>query len=242
MLKNAFRDTIHTLKTPLHTSVLHSILGLHFQGKKKQTPLQKKKKKVFWGRDTGYSYDEECIRNWNSLWNNTTVIQKLITRIVLQKQMGRKVLQPWGRGRNQRGNGDYKTKLTHYKLKPWTTNEQLNLHSLTEESWKKIFLILENIIVPFFFFVFLFGYKELWEPAHYSLCFTRLPLTSLPSRIASFPCLHAMTECSLTLATYSKSSVRTEGQLSFKYSKPSVCITAGEKKPKGIRNNHWNTM
>ena len=94
----------------------------------------------------------------------------------------------------------------------------------------------------FFFFWLLFSSSFFFLPLlvfstnkmhgdcfHYSLCFTRLPLMSLPSRIASFPCLHSMTECSLIRATYSKSSVRTEGQLSFKYSKPSVCITAEKK-------------
>lgn len=62
-----------------------------------------------------------------------------------------------------------------------------------------------------------------------TLCFTRLPLTSQPSGNVSFPCPEAMTECSPILATYCSSSVRTEGQLSFKYSNPSVCITAAKK-------------
>lgn len=66
---------------------------------------------------------------------------------------------------------------------------------------------------------------------NYSLCFTRLPLKSLPSARPSFPSLLLiLTECSLTLATYSNNSVSKQGQLSFKYSKPSVCITATERK------------
>lgn len=70
--------------------------------------------------------------------------------------------------------------------------------------------------------------KRIKSCSSYSLCFTRLPFTSLPSSMASFPCLQTTTECSLTLATYSKSSVNSEGQLSFKYSNPSVCITAAK--------------
>lgn len=58
------------------------------------------------------------------------------------------------------------------------------------------------------------------------LCLTRLPLTSAPSRIPSIPSFPTATECSLFLATYSNNSVSTFGQLSFRYSKPSVCITA----------------
>lgn len=73
-------------------------------------------------------------------------------------------------------------------------------------------------------------YRETCQCSHYSLCFTRLPFTSLPSSITSFLCLHKKSECSVNLATYSKSSVKTDGQLSFKYSKPSVCITAEETK------------
>jgi len=38
-----------------------------------------------------------------------------------------------------------------------------------------------------------------------------------------------MTECSLTLATYSKISIKIVGQFSLKYSKPPVCIIAGKK-------------
>ncbi|GER26526.1 sorting nexin-25 [Striga asiatica] len=59
----------------------------------------------------------------------------------------------------------------------------------------------------------------------YSLCFTRLPFASPPSITPSIPCLPTI-ECSLILATYSNNSVSTCGQLSFRYSKPSVCITA----------------
>ena len=39
-------------------------------------------------------------------------------------------------------------------------------------------------------------------------------------------------ECSPILATYCSSSVRTEGQLSFKYSNPSVSITAEKSSKK----------
>ena len=38
-----------------------------------------------------------------------------------------------------------------------------------------------------------------------------------------------MTECSLTLATYSKISIKIVGQLCLKYSKPPICIIAGKK-------------
>lgn len=64
------------------------------------------------------------------------------------------------------------------------------------------------------------------EKNSYSLCFTRLPLASPPSRIPSIPCLPTAIECSLALATYSNNSVSTCGQLSLRYSKPSVCMTA----------------
>lgn len=57
------------------------------------------------------------------------------------------------------------------------------------------------------------------------LCFTRRPLTSLPSN-TSLVFRLVITVCSPALATYAKSSVKTEGQLVFKYSNPSVCITA----------------
>ena len=149
----------------------------------------------------------------------------------------------------------------HYRRNTTTTNN-INPHwhrinhqiyiscKLRRLRTGKMFLTLEKhsfffpfSFLSFFFFFFplpfvVFATNKMYGGCfHYSLCFTRLPLMSLPSRIASFPCLHTMTECSLTRATYSKSSVRTEGQLSFKYSKPSVCITAEKRKSR--RSTSW---
>lgn len=58
--------------------------------------------------------------------------------------------------------------------------------------------------------------------------FTRRPLTSLPLR-RSFRCLETLTGHSPNFATCSKSSVITGGQLIFRCSNPSVCITAAKK-------------
>lgn len=57
--------------------------------------------------------------------------------------------------------------------------------------------------------------------------FTLLPLISLPSSDSNTHKL-ALDESSPTFATYSKSSVNMEGQLIFKCSNPSVCITAAK--------------
>lgn len=63
-----------------------------------------------------------------------------------------------------------------------------------------------------------------------SLGLTRLPFTSPPSSIGSFPYPRTGIECSLNRATNSSSSLITDGQLNFRYSNSSVCITAETKK------------
>lgn len=58
--------------------------------------------------------------------------------------------------------------------------------------------------------------------------FTRLPAAAPSSRSSPGP-TQAARACSLTLATYSRSSVRRAGQLTLRYSNPSVCITAARR-------------
>lgn len=62
-----------------------------------------------------------------------------------------------------------------------------------------------------------------------SLGLTRLPFMSPPSSIGSFPYPRTGIECSLNCATNSSSSLITDGQLNFRYSNSSVCITAETK-------------
>ena len=132
------------------------------------------------------------------------------------------------------------TSTPKYKANKWKPNEQLHLHLLQipklitlekKSSYSQRIIFSSFLFIHFFsFFFFFLTTKETVASCYYSRCFTRLPFASLPSRMTSFPCLHTITECSFTLATYSNSSVKTDGQLSFKYSKPSVCITAAKQK------------
>ena len=135
----------------------------------------------------------------------------------------------------------------HWLEEGWKTRKLQQLHckptslqvkmtklktSTLSLSLEIIFPTLSLALFAFFSFfplhLFCLHKKSVKKASHsYSLCFTRLPLMSLPSRIASFR-LNTVEWCSL--ATYCKRSVMTEGQLSFKYSKPSVSITANTPK------------